>query len=160
MMNNRLSFLLVFLLSGMSVDAAAVPPENRLPAPGIGAVTCLAADQSGCGILIRRGVNEEGYYYLTIDTTERGADSVKVTINGRSIMISRSEFRRSQRTNDRGAYGVVSRSSRFASRFRLPPDADMRRVKREEDEGVITIIIPRLQIPRPGPNPFGYRPYR
>jgi len=158
-MNNKITLLVVFLFSGMSLNAAAVSPDYRLPRPSSGAATCLAADRSGCGILIRRGVNEEGYY-LTIDTGERGVDSVRVAINGRSIVVSRSEFRRTQRTGGRNAYGVFSRSSRFATRLRLPPDADIRRVKREENDGVISIVVPRLQLPRPSPNPFGYRPYR
>jgi hypothetical protein len=158
-MNNKISLLLVFLFSGMSVDAGAQPPDFRLPPPGSGAATCLAADRSGCSVLIRRGVNEEGYY-LTIDTGTRGVDSVKVAINGRSIVVSRSEFRRTQRSGDRGAYGEFSRSSRFATRLRLPPDADIRRVKQEENDGVISIVVPRLQRPRAGPNPFGYYPYR
>lgn len=156
-MKNRIPVLLAFLLSGASLCGAATPPMHHLAPPGREALTCLVADRTGCGILIKRGVNEEGYY-LTIETGAHGVDSVKVGLRGRSILIGRAESRRTERMSDRGAFGVVSRSSRFASRLHLPPDADMRRVRRVETDSVITITVPRLQAPRSGGYPFGYYP--
>lgn len=158
-MKNRHLVLLILLLPGASVFGDTLPPARQLPPPDTADVRCLAADRSGCGLLVKRGINQEGYY-LTVETGEHGAGSVEVQIRGRSILIGRSEFRRNERTWDRGAYGVVTRSSRSATRLRLPRDADMRRVKREEHDGVITIIVPRLQPVRPGPGYFGYYPYR
>ena len=153
-MKHRTAVLLAFLLSGASFGGAAAPPVQTLP-PGGESVACLDADRSGCGILIIKGVNEEGYY-LKVETAARAADAVRIGLRGRFIVISRSEFRRSERTSDRGAFGLFSRSSRFATRLRLPPDADVRRVKREEHDGVITLIVPRLK----AANPFGYQPWR
>jgi len=156
--NRRIAFLPLFLLFGISVCWGAPPPASPLTSQGARSMTCLTADQFGCSTLIRTGINEEGYF-LVIETGERGADSVQVKLRGRSILISRSEFRRTERSSDAGRFAVVSRSNRFARRLMLPPDADMRRVSRSERDGVITIIVPRLHPTRSGPGSF-YHPYR
>ena len=93
-------------------------------------------------------------------TGARDAGSVEVLIRGRSILISRSAFQRTERMGGRRAYGIATRASRSATRLRLPRDADMRRLKREERDGVITITVPPLQPVRPAPGVFGYYPYR
>jgi len=156
-MKQGIAALLVVLLSGTVGSSAGATPAGPLPDRGVG--TCLAADRSGCGILVRRGINSEGYY-LTIETGESEAGSVTVGFRGRSIVIGRSEFRRSKRTDDPGAFSAVSWSSRLSSRLRLPPDADIRRARREEHAGVVTIIVPRLQPPWLQRGATGYHPHR
>lgn len=157
-MNRRIAFLPLFLLFGISVCWGAPPLASPLTSQGAGSMTCLTADQYGCSTLIRTGINEDGYF-LVIETGERGTDSVEIKLRGRSILISRSEFRRTERSSDAGAFAVVSRSSRFARRLLLPQDADMRRMSRSERDGIITIILPRLHPTRLGPGSF-YHPYR
>ena len=158
-MRSRRALLPIILFFGMSVSWGASAPASPANTNNTESVSCLMAARSGCGILIRRGVDERGYI-LVVETGERGNDSVELKLRGRSIMIRRSEFSRTERSGDAGRFAVVSRSSRFARRIQLPPDADTRRVSRSERDGVITIVVPRLQMPGPVPGAYGYYPYR
>jgi len=117
---------------------------------------CLLADRSGCQIVVIKGYDGDAYT-LTIDTGKLGADAVMVRLSGRSIMISRSELRRSENRSDRGSYSFVSRSSRSTRRISLPPDADVTRADKSVSGSVITITVPRLEMPGP-PRPFDYYP--
>jgi len=158
-MNYQIPILLTVLLSAASVYGSTEAQVESKPPQGSEAKTCLTRDRFGCRVLIKRGTNKEGYY-LTIDAGTDGAGSVQIRFSGRSIIISQSKFRRTERTWDRGAFGVMSRSNRFSSRLSLPRDADIRRVKRMEQDGVITVKIPRLHVLQSTPGRFGYYPYR
>ena len=153
-MNRRILFFSILLLFSASTAWGAPPPGSPAPANERESITCLMADRSGCVILVKRGVNALGYS-LSVESGTQGAAAVEVALRGRSIVIRRSDFRHTERSGGRGAV-VVSRSSRFARRLMLPPDADLRRVRRSVRDGVVTIFIPRLHSSRPDPRSFYY----
>lgn len=140
-----------------SASSWSVQPPYSMQSPNeVGSSMCLLSDRSGCGIIVSKGYDGDAYT-LTIDTGEYGVNAVMVRLSGRSIMLGRSELRRSENRGDRGSYSFYSRSSRSTRRISLPLDADITRADKSVSGNVITITVPRLEMPGP-PQPFGYYP--
>jgi len=96
------------------------------------------------GMHIERDMNESGYE-LRIFTGQESPESVQVEVQGRSILITRSQSEQSQQSDDRGSYSFSRSFSDFKRRVSVPRDADAEKMQRVDGDGVITVTLPRQE---------------
>lgn len=124
-------------------------PVERGGHEGSRAPRALPLTQPGApmAIRIRRQVTPDAYL-LRIEPADGKTADIQVTPSGRTLTISRSsDSRISEERNFDDGRGYV-RSFSYSSgsvnrRVRIPPDADMAEMTREESAGEILIRIPR-----------------
>lgn len=109
-----------------------MPPMPYGPRQSFGA-------QSG----MEKGVTEEGYT-LRIHTAPRRPQDIEVSAE-QGFLILRSARSEQTDVQRQGAYNYSRSYSSFNRRVQLPRDADSSRMVRTDGDGVIDILIPRLQ---------------
>ena len=92
---------------------------------------------------MEKGVTDEGYT-LRVYTAPRRPQDIEVTVDRgslvlRSVRSDQTDYRRE------GAYSYRRSFSTYHRRLQLPRDADPSRMVRTDGEGVIDILIPKVQ---------------
>jgi HSP20 family molecular chaperone IbpA len=93
-------------------------------------------------IRVQRDRTPDGYQVRIYSGSEDPA-SIRVKIEGRSVLISSSESQGEEQSDDRGSYRYFRLSSRSSQRLSLPRDADLNSMKRTEKDGAITLTFAR-----------------
>ena len=106
------------------------------------------------GLRLERDMNEAGYE-LRIFTGEEEPQSFQVEVQGRSILITRSQSEQTRQSSDRGSYSLSRSFSNFRRRVSLPRDADGENMQRVDGDGLITITLPRRDEYTAAPEGFG-----
>jgi len=156
-MKRTTTILAIGLLLGGVTSASAQYPERPgadvyRPSAGPGDVPWRYPDQRfDYRIRVQRRVMPEAYQ-VVIDTGDRGADAVQMMVQGNGLLISANRSLQNQQRGGRGGYRFSRFSSTFNQLIRFPRDADMSRMRRSQEGGIITLTIPRLHIGyrRPG----------
>ena len=107
-------------------------------------------------IRVQRRATPEAYY-VVVDTGDRGADAVQMMVQGTGLLISANRSLQNQQRGDRGGYRFSRFSSSFNQLIRFPRDADMSRMQRTQQGGIITLTIPRIRFDRWQPRGYGGR---
>lgn len=125
-----------------------VQAETPQPSPSPGYERPMPYSANSFGyrgrIRVEKDMNEEGYQLRIYTGGDVDPEAIQVSIQGRSIMIENARsFQREERSD--GEYYSYSRSSSsFRRRFSIPRYADAENMKRNVEEGVLTITLPYL----------------
>jgi HSP20 family molecular chaperone IbpA len=94
---------------------------------------------------VERNATAEGYS-VRIFLEGRTADTLRVTQEGRWLVIHSGQDDNQQYTSDQQGGYSFQRSYRSAQRrFTLPPDADISKLTRTDSEGLVELSIPRRE---------------
>lgn len=82
-------------------------------------------------------------YEISIELPGMDADDIEVTVRGEVLVVS-GEKRDEREEKDRNYYLLERSYGSFRRAFRLPDDADRKRLSAEFSKGVLDIAIPRV----------------
>ncbi len=140
--------IMIPLTGALLLGAAMAAPAQVLQRPGPEfyrmpdrVAPPAAGERAGFRIRVQRRATPEGYL-IRIDTGG-DPDQVQIERDRNTLVISSSRSVEREQRSDRGWYRFSRVSSGYRQRVRLPRDANLDQMEREEKDGVITLTIPR-----------------
>jgi HSP20 family molecular chaperone IbpA len=143
MMNKSILFVAGMMMIG-SISLVQAEAMESVPPPG----TQSPGSPGTSGypfhgrIRIEKGRNEEGYQLRIYTGGNIDPESVQVTIQGRSILIENDQSFQREERNERGAFNYARSSSHIRRRFSIPRQADVDKMQRRVEDGVLIITLP------------------
>lgn len=149
---------IALLLGSVAASAQVLqrPGPDFYRMPDRGAAPPWADEGVGFRIRIQRRATPNAYT-IRIDSGSGDASQVQVDVEGRTLVIGSSRTVEKEQRSDRGWYRFSRVSSGYRQRIRLPRDADVANMQRDEQDGVITLTIPRVRPSYPGRGGYGPR---
>jgi HSP20 family molecular chaperone IbpA len=109
------------------------PPGYAMPGPG--------AMAPAVAVRLETQTTQDGYRLL-VHLTGLQPGEIAVTVEGNALVV-RSGHTEQVNQVEQGGYQFSHRTSHFARRLQLPPDADVQAMKRIDGEGLVEIQLPR-----------------
>jgi HSP20 family molecular chaperone IbpA len=137
----RLTGAVFAVLLAVSVQAQS-PADYYGMAPGMGRPLM----DRGMGFSQRQGIRfqqsqDNKGYHLIIYTQGYTPDAIEVRVEGPYLVVQNQQSQRLENRSERG-YSFTSHSTSFKRRFRIPRDADVAAMSREESEDNLVITLP------------------
>ncbi|MET0065178.1 MAG: small heat shock protein [Candidatus Thiodiazotropha sp.] len=142
-MRRIIRFSCVVAAALLAAQVQAQPPADY---PGAAPYSARPYMDRGVGFSQRQGIRfardqDETGYHLRIDTQGYTPDAIEVRIEGPYLVVQNQQSQRLENRSERG-YSVTSHASSFKRRFRIPRNADVAAMSREESEDRLVITLP------------------